>query len=222
MPQSAPPSQAPARPQFEQHGRQTQGPAAAPARPDFDSGWPDAGRPDAGRPEAGRPAPGGPEPAQSEFGRSDDGRFEQSAAPAPRQRTTWQEQLQPMVASPESRDEFAVSNAPAPANIAIVPASPRSKLRLATYIAIPLVIIALGVYALYYTSRPVSNPPTLHSCMKQNGATAVKVVCSTPGAYEVVQSVTDASKCPDYLNEPSIAYTVSGKTTIYCLQEPSK
>jgi hypothetical protein len=127
-----------------------------------------------------------------------------------------------MVSSPASRNDMAGADLPAPANVAVIPAEPRSKGRILAYIAIPLVIVALGVWALYYTTLPVATRPAINSCVKQNGAAAVKVVCSAPGAFEVVKSVTNSAQCPDYLNEPSIAYTVGGKTTIYCLQQPAK
>jgi hypothetical protein len=40
-----------------------------------------------------------------------------------------------------------------------------------------------------------------------------------PGAFKVVKSVTTASACPDYLNEPSLTYESGGKTTVLCLEQ---
>ena len=197
------PPQVPSRPQFEQHGRQTQAPAA-PAQADFDRGWPDAGRPDAGG-----------------SGYRDEPAAGSTAAPAPpvRQRATWQEQLQPMVAMPGQRDDLS-SPAPTPAYVDVMPAAPpRSRLRVFGYIAIPIAIVLLAAGALYYTARPITPQPAVGACFIPNGAKPVKVSCSTKGAYVVVKAVTNASNCPDYLNEPSISYATGGTTTIYCLQQ---
>jgi hypothetical protein len=182
----------PARPQFEQHGRQTQAP-----RTDFE---PDRDFDDpAGDFDSARP----------------------SSPAAPRQRATWQEQLQPMVSTEESRAEAPAPIALASPYATAIPAEPKSRLRIIGYIAIAVLVIGLGAGALYYTSR--TSPPAVGSCVKkQANSTAINVTCSTPGAYKVVKAATKASDCPDYLNEPSLSYESGGKTTILCLQPASK
>jgi hypothetical protein len=202
---SAPPQrgpQAPERPQFEQHGRQTQAPNFAPSRqfPD-DQSFPGDQPLSAERPHAGG-------------WQESDLDAERQSAPA-RSRVTWQEQLQqPMISAEGSRPEAA----PQPVNvIPDMSSQPRSKLRLVGYVAIVVAVIALGVGALYYTSR--SSPPAVGTCVKQSGTSAVNVSCSVPGAFKVVKSVTTASACPDYLNEPSLTYESGGKTTVLCLEQ---
>jgi hypothetical protein len=202
MPSMSPPPQrgpqAPERPQFEQHGRQTQAANFAPSRP-FSDDQSFAG-------DQPRPPAGGWQESDLDA--------ERQSAPA-RSRVTWQEQLQqPMISTEGSRPEAA----PQPVNvIPDMPSQPRSKLRLIGYVAIVVAVIALGVGALYYTSR--SSPPAVGSCVKQSGTSAVNVSCSVPGAFKVVKSVTTASACPDYLNEPSLTYESGGKTTVLCLEQ---
>jgi collagen type III alpha len=199
--------QAPERPQFEQHGRQTQGTTYAPPRPDQaerafsapqfpgELSFPDD-----------RPRSGG--------GWSDSDLAGADRPPVGATRVSWQDQLEPMVTSDELRGQAPAPMLPRPAE---PEAAPKNKLRLVGYLAIVVVVIALGVGALYYTSR--TSPPKVGSCVRQSGTGAVNVSCSAPGAYEVVKSVTDNTLCPDYLNEPSLTYESGGKTTVLCLQQ---
>ncbi|HEY2795634.1 MAG TPA: hypothetical protein VGJ28_24950 [Micromonosporaceae bacterium] len=206
-PQSVPQQrapQAPERPQFEQHGRQTQGATYAPPRPDSSE-----------RAFSAPQFPGEltfPDDRARSGGWPEGDLAMQDRTPAGSSRVSWQDQLEPMVSSEESRSQAPAPLMPRP----VETVAPKNRLRLVGYLAIVVVVIALGVGALYYTSR--TSPPKVGSCVKQSGTGAVNVACSAPGAYQVVKSVSDNSLCPDYLNEPSLTYESGGKTTVLCLR----
>jgi hypothetical protein len=105
---------------------------------------------------------------------------------------------------------------PAAADIAVVPASPRRGLKITAYIAIALLAVGLGAAALYYTSR--TDPPKVGTCVEHSTNGAVPVSCSVDDAYKVGPKVSSVSDCPDYLNQPSLTYTQSGKDVVLCLQ----
>lgn len=92
-----------------------------------------------------------------------------------------------------------------------------SKLKMWGYIAIAVLVVALGAGALYYTSRP--NPPEykVGSCVQESGGKAAEVSCSESGAFRIVSRVSDHAQCPD----PAQPYATlsSGGNSVLCLKK---
>jgi hypothetical protein len=205
---------------------------AAPAWPDAHQpaapAWPEAPQPAApawpdqipnadqsGRPQSSaRPAEAPPQFEQ--HGRRTQGPGGYGSDAAPPRAIAWQDQLQPMTSAPAPQSPPPSRTMPAPADVAVIPIQPRSKFRIVGYIVIVLAIVGLGAGALWYTSR--TDPPAVGTCVAQSGDVAIGAPCSQGGAFRVTKSVSDVSQCTDYLNQPSLSYTSSGKQIVLCLE----
>jgi hypothetical protein len=95
---------------------------------------------------------------------------------------------------------------------------PRRPWRIVGYIAIALLVVALGAGALYYTSRP--NAPTfkVNECVQRSGDGAIAASCSAPGAYRVVSRVANRAQCPDKSQPYVLLQNVDPATAVVCLR----
>lgn len=88
-------------------------------------------------------------------------------------------------------------------------------LRVFAWIALAVVIVGAGAFALWWSGHTPAPSYTIGSCVQKSGDGAVEVSCSTPNAYKIVSKVSDHSACPDQ-NNPYI--TLTGDTpSVYCL-----
>ncbi len=103
------------------------------------------------------------------------------------------------------------------------PAEPAKKSRRGVTIAVIIVAVLVVVGVGGYVGLKLAtkgNQFVVGACVKQDGANATVVDCSTPGSFVITDVVPSGQSCPD-VGLPSVTLTDSNNNTTYACLKPS-